>query len=726
MRSVRLSAIFLLLLLTPLSASRFAHAQTADAMATDPISQHFQVSVDGHAVPVLHAALNIYFLNFTAGKHRHITVTAPADDFWAKGVEVQPWRLNRRPQIRGRTLTFDVEGEAKLTISRPNDFLAASEMLYLFANPPEVHPPVGPSATLRYYAPGIHRENIDAHTGDTIYLAPGAIVFGALNLWQVDHVKVFGRGVLIYDGPQNPADDDGWMSKPNWHCITMNHAHDISIEGLTCVVRSRTWQIQMTESRHIVFDNIKVIGANAANANADGMDWLGGGDTIVRNSFFRAADDVFAMQTSWNGYTEKAFADQGHPVNNILIENTVVSTSISNIVRAAWPKKNFNGGNFEMRNSDVLHAGLGGCGVPFALLEMWADPAGRGESSGFHFTDIRMEDWYTLVQLRQLDPGIRDATFTDVMAPEQPALVPSVLKGQISGVKLDNVITAGNVLLQASDLPLHVEAGASQATFADTAPKVQLRPIPGLVRPGQKIHFEALPEAGTGSGLKYTWLFGDGRQATGRKVSHRFPDAGGTLQDGTGRFRVLLHVSIASGRNLWLYQPVLVTQALQPAVASVVGATYTYSEQTSTASDASPVTGRASAFSLDAVTHRQENYTVVFDGDFTAPTDGGYTLLAIANGRATLLLDGKMLAESPPPFAQVCGLAGNAARPVVLYAALAKGTHHIQVTDVHTAGEDNFRLLWQSPGFAMQPLPADAGLANATAGKLPQTAGKEH
>ncbi len=697
--------VLVLLSLTPPGAPGAAHAQSTKAATADRIfSDHFQISVDGHSVPVLHAALNIYFLNFTAGKHRHFTITAPSDDFWARGVEVQPWRLNIRPQVRGRTLTFDLDGEAKLTISRPNDFLAQSEMLYVFANPPEIAPPLAGSPTLRYYAPGIHHENIDAHTGDIIYLAPGAILFGALNLWQVDHVKVFGRGVLVYDGPQNPADDDGWMHKPNWHCIVMDHAHDISIEGITCVVRSRTWQIQMTESRNVVFDDIKVIGANAGNANADGMDWLGGGDTVVRNSFFRAADDVFALQTSWNGYTDEALADQGHPVTNILIENTVVSTSISNIVRAAWPRKNFAGGNFEMRNSDVLHAGLGGCGIPFALMEMWADPAGRGQSAGFHFDNIRMEDWYTLFQLRQPTPGIRNVTFTDIMAPEQPALVPSVLKGEVFQVGLDNVITAGTVVSKSSDLPTLAEGGALPATLADTAPKVQLRPIVGLVKPGQKVHFEALPEAGTGSGLRYTWLFGDGKRATGRKVSHRFPDTDGTLHDRTGRFRVLLHASNAAGRNLWLYQPVLVTQSLEPTVVLGGGATYTYIEQSSTASDSHSTTGEAADFSLDAVPHRPENYSISFEGNFTAPIDGAYTLLAIANDGATLLLDGKIVVQSPATFAQVCGLAGNAARPVFLYAALARGPHHLKVTDVHGAGEDDFRLLWQGPGFAMRPL----------------------
>ncbi len=695
----------LLLLLSIAFTCPPLHAQTTSSTFSDDIlSTHFQVTIDGQPAQVMHAALNLYFLNLTAAKHHHITVTAPADGFWDKGVEIQPWRLNIRPTVQGRTISFDIKGELKLSISRPGDYLSEAEMLYLFANPPELDPPTASSTSLRYFGPGIHHDNIDAHTGDTIYLAPGAVLFGSLNLWQVNHVKVFGRGVIVYDGPQNPADDDGWMHKPNWHCIVMDHAEDISIEGITCVVRSRTWQIQMTESRHIVFDNIKVIGANHGNANADGMDWLGGGDTVVRNSFFRAADDVFALQSGWNGYTPEALADQGHPVTNILVENTTVSTSISNIVRAAWPKKNFEGGNFDMRNSDILNAGLGGCGIPFALMEMWADPDGRGQSGGFHFKDIRMEDWYSLYQLQQPTPGIRDVSFTDVMAPEQPASVASTIKGDITGVKLDNIILAGTLLTPSTNRP-GVVASEPQPVIENTAPIVSLKPITGLIRPGTRVHFEALPQPGS-SGLKYTWLFGDGKQHAGRKASHRFPDTAGTLHDGTGRFRVLLHIATPSGRNTWLSQPVLVTDALLPATAPGEGTTATYLEQSPGQPDSLPVQTAASAFSLAALPHREDHYSITFEGDIQAPTDGSYRFLAIANDSATLSVDGKLTTVAPPPFAQVCGLAGNAARQLSLYAPLAAGRHHIKVTEQHTNGTDDFRILWQGPGFDLQQLPA--------------------
>ena len=690
------------------TAPSWCHPKPLAPIPPEIVSTHFIVTINGQQTPVMHAALNLYFLNFEASRHTRISITAPTDDFWTAGVDVQPWRLGIRPRRTGRTISFTLDGPAKITISRPGDFLAQAEMLYLFANPPEKNPPQSGQPGIRFFGPGAHTENIDAKTGDAIYLAPGAVVFGSLNVWQVDHVKVFGPGVIVYDGPQSPLSDDGWMHKPNWHCIVMDQAHDISISDLTCVVRSRTWQIQMKDSHQITYDNVKVIGANSGNANADGMDWLGGGDTIVRNSFIRAADDVFALQSSWEGYGPEAFAVQGTPVTNISVENTEVSTSISNIVRAAWPQKNFEGGNFSMRDSDVLHMGLGGCGVPFALMELWADPAGRGHSAGYSFTDIRMDDWYSLVDVRQPTP-VRNIHFTDIAGLTQPSLVPSVLSGDVSGVTLDNVILAGNTVRSAADVPIQSQGGATQATVMNTGPQAQITAPRGWLHPGEKLTFEAIPED-RAANLHYTWIFGDGTTKTGRKVKHRFADAEGTLLDGSGLYRVLLHLSTDEGRQTWIATPTVIrtsqNAALPPSPAAKPGISYQV-QTTDPTGNTAPITGSAPTFLLAAIQHPATNYTISLSTNLDAPEDGGYLFTVIANDGSSIAVDGQKLGEGPLPFAQVCGLAGNAARPLTVAAQLSKGRHQLDIHETHGAGADNFQVLWQGPGIPLGPIPAE-------------------
>ena len=75
-------------------------------------------------------------------------------------------------------------------------------------------------------------------------------------------MKVLGRGTIVYDGPQDPNGDTGWLQQPDWHCIVANQAHNVEIDGLTCIIRSRTWSIQMKDSTGFRFDDLRVIGGD--------------------------------------------------------------------------------------------------------------------------------------------------------------------------------------------------------------------------------------------------------------------------------------------------------------------------------------------------------------------------------------------------------------------------------------------------------------------------------
>jgi hypothetical protein len=674
-------------------------------------SDRFTVAIDGKPAVVAHAAENYYFLNFDLIKEAKVSITGPSDGYWAKGIEVQPWRENIRPVKNGRTITFEVKHPCKLTISRPGDYLGDAEMLYLFANKPEVKPPMGGSSSLRYYGPGVYHENIDVKSGDSIYLAPGAVVFGSINIWGVDNVKVFGRGVVVYDGPQNPADDDGWIHRQNWHVIVMDNAHHVDISGITCVVRSRTWMIQMKSSRFITFDNVKVIGGSAGNANQDGMDWLGGGDTVVRDTFIRAADDVFALQGNWDGYDAAAMARPGEDVSNIRIENSVLSTSISNIVRVNWPHKTFNSSNFVLQDSDVIHMGVGGCVVPFALFELWADPDGRGQHTGYRFENIRLEDWYSLVQIRQPNPAVRNVRFKDVWALDSLQMVPSVLKGDVDDVHFENVKVGGRVVERHTDLPLLVLPEAKDATFGKGPVGASFQYKPLAPKPNQMIRFE-----GTASdAISYEWFFGDGSSAKGRVVHHAMPDEDGTLQDGSGRFRVLLKITDKSGRIDWASNAVVVRRTLnEPFTVTnpAAGLNYRYYEGSGVflsdlAEVSSVATGVAETISVDAHPHT-DDYGFVFDGYVKAPIDGGYTFDLVSRDGGEVEVDGNVIATSPAVWPQVCGTVGNAVQSAGGSVGLKAGLHHLRVSMTRRSGEDAFALRWQGPGMPPSTIPAEA------------------
>ncbi|HEX4036640.1 MAG TPA: PKD domain-containing protein [Acidobacteriaceae bacterium] len=653
----------------------------------------FVVTINGRTSPVVHAASSYYLLNFDLGGPATVTVRGPDAHYWDRGVEIQPMRYGIRPVRQGATITFRIPGPVKLSIARPGDHFADSEMLFLLGSPPDKSGITAKTPGVRYYAPGVHREAIEAQSGDRIYLAPGAVVFGSLNFWQVHDVRVEGRGMVIYDGPQNPANDEGWMQERNWHCIVMNAARNIEIDGITCVTRSRTWQVQMRNSRFVGFYNVNVIGGFARDANQDGMDWLGGGDTTVRSCFIRASDDVFAIQGNWEGYTDQEMRIPGQDVTNITIEDSTVSTSISNTLRVAWPRKTFRSAHVRLSNLDVMHTGFGACVVPFAFFELWADPEGAGEQSDYRFTDIRLEDYYSLFQIRQREPAVRNVVFSNVTSLDGMGMVPSVLEGEVSGVMLDGVRINGKIAARDADVPLQVEGGAAEPAYGPGLTDASFDYAPGLIRPWQAATFRITSPA---AGWHYTWDFGDGTTGEGSVVRHTFHDMNGTLLDGSGRFRVLVHATRSPQDEVWASRDVVVARQ---ALAAAGGVT-------------------SGGAGLETINNGRETE---YDGWVRIPLDGGYGITLLTSRKARLTLDDLRPVQSPELRMQVCGSFGDAVEATRVSAGLQAGWHRIRIAldpgaenepQGNLDGGGSPLLTWEGPGLLPEPVPP-AALAHA-------------
>jgi len=466
----------------------------------------------------------------------------------------------------------------------------------------------------------------------------------------------------------------------------MDHANNVEIDGITCVTRSRTWQVQMRSSRGIGFYNVNVIGGEEHDANQDGLDWLGGGDTTVRNCFIRASDDDFAMEGNWDGYTDAEMRVPGEDVTNITVEDSVVSTSISNTVRVGWPKKTFRSAHVTMRNLDVIHSGFGGCVVPFGFLEMWSDSVGVESHTDFRFSDIRLEDFYSLMQVRLVNPpGAQGIVFSNIAAMDGVGMVPSVLQGPDRGVALDGVRVAGRVAARDADVPVEVSAGAAEPSYGPGLTDASFDYSPGLVRPGEVVTFRVVAPA---LGWRYVWLFGDGTRGNGAVVRHAFPDAEGTLLDGSGRFRVLLRAWRADGDEVWVSRGVVVASRVAPAVVTAAGSVPVMQGEGAQ----QPVAG--------------------WDGWLAIPADGGYTFTLLTSRRATMTVDDLPPVRSPALRIQVCGSLGDAVQPVRVSAGLKAGLHRIQIA--LEPGIENEpapaiggpALYWEGPETRLEPVPA--------------------
>ncbi len=679
-------------------------------------STEFTVAVNGKPVDVAHAAASYVFVSFDITGPVTIAITAAEPGLWDRGVDVQPWRLGIRPRRQGQTIQFNLAGPAKLSISRPGDFLNHATMLFLFAGaPPQPPPPISPA--LHYYQPGVYHQSLNPESGDTYYLAPGAYFYGSLNLWKVQNVKVMGRGTIVYDGPQDPNSDEGWMQKPDWHCVGSLESHDVQITGLTCVVRSRTWSIQMKDSTGFTYDDLRVMGGNPGNANQDGMDWIGSSDGVVRNSFLRASDDDIALMGNWDGYTDEEILRPGRDVQNILVENSELSTSISNVVRAGWPRKTFNSRNFTLRNSDILHAGIGACGQTFGLLGFWGANGSKGDHFNYTFENLWLDDWYSLVQMEQEQPALHGFTFHNIWALDQPPLAGSTIAGDVTGVTFQNVKYGETRVTDNAELPLVTAEGTAPAQFpAPTGPVAEFTVNPPVIEPGEKVTLTAAPWPHT----RFTWFFGDGTEGHGRHVRHRFEDAYGTELDGAngaGRFRVMLRAEDDQGLQDWAALGVVAVaqwhEATEAGGATTPGLTWhiypgAWTELPDLSKETAVFEGESPGLHADA--HGFTRYATAWDGWIDIPADGGYTFLLEARDGARLVIDDMQVAKTGPPFAQVCGSLGNAVRYDRGSLGLRAGLHRFHLEGLHFASQGVPRLLWEGPAIHLAEVPPEAYL----------------
>lgn len=711
-----LRCLFVLLVALQFSSVYAATRVTSAPVPEEMRSNAYSVKVDGIPIDVAHAAANYDYANFEITGPVTVEITASEPVFWDRGVDIEPWRLGIRAERNGQTIRFKLAGQAKLSISRPRDFLNHAKMLFLFAGKP-VEPAPKAAPNVHVYGPGVYRQSLNPQSGDVLYLAPGSYFFGSLNVWRVHDVKVLGRGTIVYDGPQNPDTDEGWMQKPNWHCIDSMESQHVQIDGITCVLRSRTWSIQLKDSSGFTFDDLRVIGGNAGNANQDGMDWIGSSDGLVRNSFFRASDDVIALMGNWDGYTDADMVRPGREVHDIVVENSQLSTSISNIVRAGWPKKVFNSRNFTLRNSDILHGGIGACGQTFAVLGFWGANGSRGDHNNYTFQNLFLDNWYSLVQMEQRDQSLRNFTFRNIWALDQPPLASSRINGYVSGVIFDNIKYGQKVASTNADVPLLTDNAGAVHFDASRGPVAQFTSDPPVLVPGQEVTFTA-KDAQHG---EFTWLFGDGTEAHGRRVKHKFPDANGTDLDGNngaGRFRVLLRVKDKkSGEEDWAAQGVVVVSGWLDPVPypglTMPGLGYqvfpgTWTELPDFAHEKSLISGEVA--NLDANAQGYSNYAATWDGFIDVPADGGYTFHLMSRDGARVAIDGIEVAKTGPPFAQVCGSPGNAVRYDRGDLGLRAGLHRLHVEGLHQASQELPRLLWEGPGLPVTDIPAAAFL----------------
>ncbi|MEP6747575.1 MAG: PKD domain-containing protein, partial [Bacteroidota bacterium] len=435
-------------------------------------------------------------------------------------------------------------------------------------------------------------------------------------------------------------------------------------------------------------------------------------DTVVRNCFFRCSDDIFAIYGN-TGFYDNTVAIPGLDVKNILIENCVLSTSISNIMRVGWPRKVFNSNNVVMRNCDVIHAGQGGCVVPFALAEFWADPDGKGVHSNYVFDDIRMDNVYSIAQLLQSKNGsgsVKNIRFKNIRL-STPPVVHSAITGACSEISFENIKFCDHSVEHLSSLGLDDNTLNSKVIKNNSA-RADFQYNAGLLQVGQSITFNARASVNTTSILQYTWNFGDGFSAQGARVSHAFQDLYGTHMDGTGKFQVKLTITDEHGLQDVIVRPVIIGTVLEPASTMDIkqnglsyrqysGAKATWAELQQTTPDKTGVTETIKELALSC----KAPYTLWFHGYLEVPVSGGYTFYMMSRDGAYLQVNAAVLLDRNVTQPQVCNTVGNVVQQYTNVSIPEAGLHKISFGYKQDLGSETFALYWQGPSTKLEQIP---------------------
>ncbi len=457
-------------------------------------SDRYGVTVNGKPVQVFLAAMNIHFASFDLTGAADVRVTINKQDyhrrdgrkypepeeFWQGVAEVRPRAKGIQAKTDGRVVTFSLTQAGQYTVERPGTGGYEDEVLFLFANPPESAVPSATDPGVVWIGPGLHQRSVNLTSGQTLYLAPGAVLFGSVNIRDAHDVRIRGRGVVVYSGPNSHNLNTNYKPDDNWHPLLTYAVKGLAVEGVTFVNRSRTMTICQWHTEDAAYDKIKVIAALPENLQADGFDWFGGGHATIRDSLIRSADDCFAIFGADRAGALVSYA-RHQPgfvredpqltgvVSDITIERCVLWTTSANIFRAGWNAVASR--DVTLRDCDVIHFNAGFTTPEWLKLThaLFRATSGRGGGPRRHrdytFENLRFEDGLALLSAVSQEQPVELANFRFKDIVFDRGICPGILRGGADKVVFENLRVAGRPATSAVDLQLTLDGEIKNLRF---------------------------------------------------------------------------------------------------------------------------------------------------------------------------------------------------------------------------------------------------------------------
>lgn len=381
-------------------------------------------------------ALNVASYTGTGKQSISITASSPIKKF-----RIRPLNSKVKAVVNGKQLSFSIDGPQKLYIE-----IDSLPHLALFINPPEPYKIDRNDTSVVYFAAGTHSPGIiNLRSGQTIYIAEGAVVNANVRGNYLNNIKILGRGMLNGN-------------------LLIGNSEGIEVEGVF-MRNTRSWTNTLINCRRSVYRNVKVFTYNGV-WGLDGINPVSCKNFSMEDCFIRTKDDCIAVKSM-----EKFGAYTADDINTD-------SISVKNSLLVGWSHADgftmgfeMHGGvmrNIEVKNCDILMAsGQGRTGGHSGFSIVCDGPA---EVSAIRFEDLRVEDEieYKNFELIATEgrrygtkgPGsIKGVYLKNIhwANPAKPFVIAGVPNSIVADITFDNCYLAGKLLTSMADADFQTE-----------------------------------------------------------------------------------------------------------------------------------------------------------------------------------------------------------------------------------------------------------------------------
>ncbi len=262
-----------------------------------------------------------WFVTFDMSKPVEIKVDVL--DAKVEEVKIRPLEFGIDYTVCDNTITIKLDSPKKFTV----EVNGVHETLHVFANEPD---DFVPDENTIYFGPGEHEAGlICPESGQTVYIAEGAVVYGGIFAYKVDNVTVRGRGILdsskMLRGAQLTSEDEVYkkLKSINFNQTDIGDfssfvaygCNNFKVEGII-LKDAPFWAVIIRNGcRDVDIRNIKIIGQ--WRYNSDGVDLCASQNVVLSDCFIRSFDDGIVVRAV-------CLENETYGCENMLIENNIV------------------------------------------------------------------------------------------------------------------------------------------------------------------------------------------------------------------------------------------------------------------------------------------------------------------------------------------------------------------------------------------------------------------